>query len=132
MQVIAGAVNGTGYVVNACNEGFFYNGQSWIMIAGPWDPAATAGTSAAAAARGVAPEGHSTNSSAASSWRRSRRVQQEARPVFDLNQSPRDKPVGAAAGPCCWGRPADTQLSLARQRWLPLLAPRSWAHNASP
>ena len=94
-QVIAGAENGTAFVVNACNEvglllifkvqalcerlswhpshcfncsvqGFYFNRFSWILIAGPYSPPPAR-----------------------------RRLQQAAAPVYDLNQSPASRPVGA-------------------------------------
>lgn len=55
-QVIAGAQNGTAYVINDCSEGFYYNGAAWILIAGPFDPGSAILASASEGAEGAGPQ----------------------------------------------------------------------------
>ncbi len=125
IQVIAGAENDTAYVINNCSEGFYFNSQSWILIAGPYVPSAqtsssaTAATAAltaaadpahpAAAAAAAAPAAGVGNGGASGAKEctpstctaASRRLLQEGQgqpaAVYDINQSPRDRPVSPLA-----------------------------------
>ncbi|KAL4436717.1 hypothetical protein ABPG75_003856 [Micractinium tetrahymenae] len=75
VKVIAGAVNGTAYVINACDEAFYFNGGTWIMIAG---------------------NASSTAAAQAAVERRRRLGQQPS--AFDPSLSPPDMPAGIVDG----------------------------------
>ncbi|PRW33720.1 Solute carrier family 35 member G1 [Chlorella sorokiniana] len=107
MGVIPGPTNETAYVINACYEGFYFNGSLWRMIAGPFDASAAAPAPAPAPAAvqalpygdgGSGGSGGGASAAVASRRLRQQAAEAQGREGVDLSLSPPDMPAGMVDG----------------------------------